>query len=73
MAKSCLICGKTSKLFRTRKKLRATKYNPTGKRRKYPNLQWFFVPKDISLKKYKPFAGKRILSCTKCIKRASKV
>jgi ribosomal protein L28 len=38
------------------------KYNPTGKRRKYPNLQW------VTLK-----SGERIIACTKCIKALSKV
>jgi len=36
-------------------------YNPTAKRRKYPNLQKFTTP-----------AGKKVLACTNCIKRFSK-
>jgi len=71
MAKKCAICGKGSIVFGVRKKLRG-KYNPTAKRRKYPNLQWLRVPSDTKLKKYKPFAGKRIFACTKCIKRLKK-
>lgn len=71
MSKHCAICNKGSRVFGTRKKLRADKYNPTGKKRKYPNLQWLNTPKDVSHKKYKPFAGKKILACTKCIKRLS--
>jgi len=71
MAKQCTICGKGSRLFGKREKLRG-KYNPTIKRRKYPNLQWLQVPKDIKYKKFKPFQGKRVLACTKCIKTLSK-
>jgi hypothetical protein len=37
------------------------KYNPTAKVRKYPNLQWARTPE-----------GKRVLACTKCIKRIAK-
>ncbi|MBZ9572857.1 50S ribosomal protein L28 [Patescibacteria group bacterium] len=71
MSKICAICGKGSRVFGVRKKLRG-KYNPTVKRRKYPNLQWVRVPIGITLKKYKKFAGKRILACTKCIKALGK-
>ncbi|MCD6500515.1 50S ribosomal protein L28 [bacterium] len=72
MSKVCAICGKGSRVFGVRKKLRG-KYNPTIKRRKYPNLQWVRIPQDIKLKKYKKFAGQRILACAKCIKRLSKL
>jgi len=71
MAKTCTICGKGSRVFGKRKKLRG-KYNPTVKKRKYPNLQWLKVPQDVTHKKFKPFAGKRILVCTKCMKRLLK-
>jgi hypothetical protein len=54
------------------KKLRG-KYNPTGKKRKYPNLQWAVIPSDAkSPKKAIPFRGKRVLACTKCIKALGK-
>jgi ribosomal protein L28 len=43
-----------------RKKLRG-KYNPTTKKRKYPNLQWVRLAN-----------GKRIKACTKCIKAMGK-
>jgi len=43
-----------------RKKLRS-KYNPTCKSRKYPNLQWTTLAN-----------GKRIKACTKCIKKIGK-
>jgi len=43
-----------------RKKLRG-KYNPTGKKIKYPNLQWVRLAN-----------GKRIKACTKCIKAMGK-
>ena len=58
--KQCEICGKGSIVRGARKKLRG-KYNPTPKKRKYPNLQ-----------KTKSFSGKQIIACAKCIKRLSK-
>jgi len=60
MARVCPLCGKKSMVVVIRKKLRG-KYNPTGKKRKYPNLQWVRLPN-----------GKRIKACTKCIKALSK-
>jgi len=60
MQKKCAICGKKSTLVWKLKKLRG-KYNPTVKKRKYPNLQWVRLP-----------SGKRVLACTKCIKALSK-
>lgn len=57
--KQCLICGKTSMVIVTLKKLRG-KYNPTSKKRKYPNLQWTKVQ------------GKRVKACTECIKAQNK-
>ncbi|MFQ6049950.1 MAG: bL28 family ribosomal protein [Candidatus Paceibacterales bacterium] len=71
MAKQCQICGKGSRLVQKLVKLRG-KYNPTGKRRKYPNLQWVRVPVGVKRKVFKGLAGKRILACTKCIKTLSK-
>jgi len=56
----CEICGKGSILGGLRNKLRG-KYNPTTKKRKYPNLQKIKLPN-----------GRRVLACTKCIKRLSK-
>jgi len=61
MEKVCSICGKKSAMGTRLVKLRG-KYNPTAKMRKYPNLQWLKLPN-----------GKRVLACTKCIKRKSKV
>ena len=60
MAKECSICKKTSTMVGTLKKLRG-KYNPTGKKRKYPNLQWVKLP-----------SGERVKACTKCIKAMAK-
>ena len=71
MAKKCVICEKGSMMVQKRKKLRG-KYNPTIKKRKYPNLQWVRIPLDIKKKAYKKFAGKRILACAKCIKAIGK-
>lgn len=74
MAKTCVICQKGSLLFGKYNKLRG-KYNPAPKVRKYPNLQWVRVaknPQEITNKKFRPFAGQRILACAKCIKSLSK-
>ena len=60
MANVCPLCGKKSMVAVVRKKLRG-KYNPTGKKRKYPNLQWVRLP-----------SGKRVKACTKCIKAMMK-
>lgn len=65
MAKQCEICGKKSILGGKWIKL-MSKYNPSPKKRKYPNLQWAKVPIDIGRKAFKEFAGKRVLACTKC-------
>ncbi|MDD2547987.1 MAG: L28 family ribosomal protein [Candidatus Pacebacteria bacterium] len=67
MAKVCKICEKKSAMERQYKKL-ISKYNPTPKKRKYPNLQWVLIPSDVDKKAYKEYAGKKILACTKCIK-----
>jgi len=61
MPKVCKICGKSSILITPRNKLRG-KYNPAAKKRKYPNLQWAFLPGQ----------KKRIKACVKCIKTLSK-
>jgi len=58
--KQCQICGKKGVLVWRLKKLRG-KYNPTIKKRKYPNLQWVRLP-----------SGKRVLACAKCIKAMAK-
>lgn len=72
MSKQCLICEKKGKLVWRRVRLRATKYNPTIKRKQYPNLQRVFIPAEIKRKQYKKFAGKRIMACAKCIKTLAK-
>jgi hypothetical protein len=59
--KICTICGKKSAMSVTLVKLRG-KYNPTSRVRKHPNLQWVRLP-----------SGKRVLACTKCIKRTNKI
>ena len=56
MAKQCALCGKKSKFSVTLVKLRG-KFNPTARRRQYPNLQWVRLA-----------SGKRVKACTKCIK-----
>ena len=60
MAKNCTICEKTSRMVGKLVKLRG-KYNPTIRKRKYPNLQWV-----------KLADGRRVLACAKCIKAQSK-
>ncbi|HYC82954.1 MAG TPA: 50S ribosomal protein L28 [Candidatus Paceibacterota bacterium] len=58
MAKICPICNKGSVIAGGySNSVRATKYNPTGKSRKQPNLQWAPLPN-----------GGRIKICTKCLK-----
>ena len=60
-SKVCTICGKKSEMGGYLVKLRG-KYNPTKKKRRYPNLQWTRL-----------FSGKRVLACAKCIKAMAKV
>ena len=61
MSKRCQICGKKSTVIQKRKLLRGN-YNPTVKKRKYPNLQW--LTQD---------SGKRVKACAKCIKAKGKI
>ncbi|MBM3206476.1 MAG: hypothetical protein FJZ43_02555 [Candidatus Staskawiczbacteria bacterium] len=56
MQKICTICQKKSEIGGYLVKLRG-KYNPTKKKRRYPNLQWTRL-----------LNGKRVLACAKCIK-----
>jgi len=60
MSRRCTVCGKKPMVAVMRKKLRG-QYNPTGKKRKYPNLQWVRLE-----------SGKRIKACAKCIKTMGK-
>lgn len=71
MTKQCIICAKSSTMVGHRVKLRG-KYNPTIRRRKYPNIQWVYIPVGITKSAYKEFAGKRIKACAKCIKSLAK-
>jgi ribosomal protein L28 len=64
--KICTICKKHSSINTVLVKLRG-KYNPTTKRRKYPNLQW------VRLRSVDGKPGKRVLACAKCIKRTAKI
>jgi ribosomal protein L28 len=57
----CIICEKGTRMAGGySNRIRATKFNPSGMRRKYPNLQWVALPKTIG--------GGRIKLCTRCIK-----
>ncbi|MBI2626308.1 MAG: hypothetical protein HYW69_01800 [Candidatus Nealsonbacteria bacterium] len=60
MSRQCAICGKKSIIVGHFKKLRG-KYNPTGKKKKYPNLQWATLAN-----------GKRTKACVKCIRTLAK-
>jgi ribosomal protein L28 len=61
MSKVCAICGKKGMMTWSRVRLRATKFNPTAKRKQYPNLQSTTTP-----------GGKKITACAKCIKTLNK-
>jgi ribosomal protein L28 len=71
MPKKCEICEKKSTMERSRKKL-MSRYNPTPKRRKRPNLQKTNIPESATNKRFKDFLGKKVLACTKCIKTLGK-
>lgn len=60
MPKQCAICGKKYINSITLVKLRG-KYNPTAKKKKYPNLQWVRLA-----------SGKRVKACVRCIKALHK-
>ncbi|MBI4193314.1 MAG: 50S ribosomal protein L28 [Candidatus Colwellbacteria bacterium] len=59
--RKCSLCGKGSVIRSQRVKVRSA-YNPTPRKRKYPNLQWF-----------RSASGERLLACTQCIKTAGKI
>ena len=59
MASNCLLCNKGSRMVgKYSNSVRATKFNPCGNRRVYPNIQRARIPN-----------GPRIKACTRCIKR----
>lgn len=60
MSRRCQVCGKKAIITTKRKKLRGN-YNPTAKKKKYPNLQWMHLDN-----------GKRIKACTRCIRTANR-
>jgi len=58
MASTCILCLKGTQMAGGySNRVRATKFTPTGKKRRYPNLQWAQVP-----------GSSRIKICTRCIK-----
>lgn len=58
---TCPLCAKGSKMAGGySNRIRATKFNPSGDLRKYPNLQW------VALSKAQ--GGGRIKICTRCLK-----
>lgn len=61
--KVCPLCNKGSILAGGySNRVRATKYNPTGIKRKQPNLQWA-----------KLADGSRLKICTKCLKKGKQL
>jgi len=70
MARRCEVCEKGTTVSRQRKKL-MSKYNPTPKQKKYPNIQSIFITENAP-KAFKNFIGKRIKACVKCIKTLAK-
>jgi ribosomal protein L28 len=75
MARVCSICGKKFQVVWKLRKLRG-RYNPTAKRRKYPNLQWVKLASGTRVKqegKMKTISSpKRVKACAKCIKTLAK-
>ena len=60
MSRVCQICEKGGSVVGRRVKSRS-KYNPTKQSRKHPNLQWTRLSN-----------GKKVLACTRCIKKTAK-
>ena len=59
MAKVCPICDKTSRMVGGySNRVRATKFNPSGLKRKQPNMQWATL-----------VDGSRMKMCAKCQKK----
>ncbi|MDO8521102.1 MAG: L28 family ribosomal protein [bacterium] len=57
----CRLCQKGTRMAGGySNRVRATKFNPTGNKRKYPNLQWVALPKTMG--------GGRMKICTRCMK-----
>jgi len=60
----CKLCAKGSKMAGGySNRIRATKFNPSGDLRKYPNLQWVALPKTKA-----GLSGGRMKVCTRCMK-----
>jgi len=65
----CPLCGKKSRMV-TRRILLRGHYNPTVKKRKYPNLQWANVEGSLMTKL--AHGRKRMKICTDCKKKLNK-
>ena len=61
MPKECSICAKRGQVVWSRVRLRATKFNPTAKRKQQPNLQMATLSD-----------GSKIRVCAKCKKTLNK-
>jgi ribosomal protein L28 len=61
MSKICQLCEKKGMMVWTRVRLRATKFNPTSKKKQQPNLQSTTLA-----------GGEKITACAKCIKTLHK-
>ncbi len=74
MARVCAICGKKPASSVKRIKLRS-RYNPTTKRKKIPNLHRITVTPSVAKKfpKLNLPAGKRIWVCSKCLRTITKI
>jgi ribosomal protein L28 len=55
--RQCALCAKKPAMAGRLVKLRATKFNPSVKRKQKPNLQWLTLE-----------SGDKVKACTKCIK-----
>ncbi|GMX58157.1 MAG TPA: L28 family ribosomal protein [Candidatus Pacearchaeota archaeon] len=61
MSRICQLCEKKGMMAWKRVRLRATKFNPTAKRKQQPNLQSATLPD-----------GTKIVACAKCLKTLHK-
>ncbi len=72
MSRICTVCGKGSIVARKYNKL-MSKYNPSPKSRRYPNLQSIYIPQNTEHKSFQKYLGKRVKICTQCMKTLGKI
>ncbi|MBU2109994.1 hypothetical protein KKB71_03555 [Patescibacteria group bacterium] len=70
--KQCPICKKkTISGGRYSNRVRATQFNPTGKKGRQPNLQWARLADGVKPRGgHATLRGKRIKICTSCLKKS---